>query len=277
MFLPRRCLRFGACVVALAMGGCIIPDFDIDIEPERTNPGAVRIVQAVGVPERAHEACANAALGFGACPVPPDTVPPGLLQVEGQAFCVCQGGRDINALGGFDIFVEDPDLNDDGTPKDDIFGALLLDLDPDADDPSEYVAYSNYLPPAEPAKLAPLGQGGYGQPIERPATNLKSWALGVETSVDLCNNDAEAPVAPGLHSLRLVVTDRPWFVPIAMKDGKPERAEDAYVREDTPQLVGVPDLPSGATYAVANFVFECIDETSELGNQVCNCAEEADG
>ena len=135
-----------AGLLAVLGCACIIPDTDIDVQPNRTNPGAVRIVQAIAVSAQANESCAQEP-GFEVCPVPPDTVVPGLIELENQAFCVCEGGgRDGNALGGFRIFVEDPDVDEDGAPRDTLIGAFLLDVDPDTDSLSQFVAYTNYFP-----------------------------------------------------------------------------------------------------------------------------------
>lgn len=250
---------------------CIIPDTDIDVQPIRTNPGAVRIVQAVALSTQANEACADEP-GFQVCPVPPDTVVPGLIELENQAFCVCEGGgRDGNALGGFQIFVEDPDV-DDGIPRDALLGALLLDVDPGAESLSPFVAYTNYFP-TSPAQRSAAGT--YEQPIERPASNLQEWTVGLDTTVDLCNDNNGTPLTGGLHSLRVIVTDRPWPFPVAVdENGLPKRAGDGFERDETAEpLVGVPDTPGGASYDVADFVFRCVDESDEEGSNVCNCEE----
>ncbi len=262
-----------ACVAALGLGcACIIPDTQIDVQPNRTNPGTIRIVQPISLSAQANEACAQEP-GFEVCPLPEDTVVPGLIEIENQAFCVCEGGRDGNALGGFDIFVEDPDLDEDGEPRDTLLGALLLDAPPDADPLTPFVAYTNYFPTNRAAQR--FATGTYEQPIERPPSNLKSWSLGIDTKLDLCNNNNGAPLAPGLHNLRLVVTDRPWPFPVRTDErGWPEPDGGGFARNEAEDpLVGVPDLPAGASYDVADFVFRCEDETSAAGASVCNCEE----
>jgi hypothetical protein len=203
----------------------------------------------------------------------------GLLAIEGVPFCTCEPGfLDQNALRAFDILVEDPDVDENGDPADTILGALLLDLPTGADDPSSYVAYPNLLSGTEPATIYQLGLGGYRNPIERPPPQLRSWTLGRDTGdVDLCNDNAAAPdgkLAPGLHSLRLVVTDRPWYRPFVRdEDGEPIRdsANRPIPDEDAMPLVGVPDTPAGASYAIADYVFEC-HSTMEEGIS-CFCGD----
>ncbi|MEM6295250.1 MAG: hypothetical protein AAGA54_28520 [Myxococcota bacterium] len=261
--------------LASAAAGCIIPDTDIDVQPNRTNPGTVRIVQAVPLTQEADDAC-GLEPGLEVCLVPPFTVVPGLIEVENQAFCVCEGGRDLNALGGFDIYVEDPDVTSEGDPRDDIFGVFLLDAPADAQQVAPFIAYTNFLPSNRPAQRVPLGGAGtYAQPIERPPTNLKSWTLGIETAVDLCNDNNGTALEPGLHSLRIIVTDRPWPFPVELgPQGEPSVEGDGFARDETEDpLVGIPDTVAGASHAAANFVFRCEDEASEAGAAVCNCEE----
>lgn len=267
---------------------CIIPDNDIEVRPARTNPGAVRIVEAVAITPEAVAACAQVPIAGEpvgeslreTCPLPPITVPTGLIRLEGQTLCLCPEGQvDGGALGGFDIYVEDPDVESDGSPSDDLYGVFLLDVPPEATDVTrggfdlhEFVAYTNYLDPEQPARLVPLPVGSYVEPIERPPTNLKSWSLGVDERVDFCNNNEGAPLPePGLHSLMLVVTDRPWYVPVKRNQlGAPERKDGVLQRDGLP-LVGVPDLPGGASYAVAHYVFECLTEDVAPEVDVCDC------
>ena len=91
-------------------------------------------------------------------------------------------------------------------------------------------------------------------------------------------DNAAAPdgkLTPGLHSLRVIVTDRPWYRPfeygpdgmvVLDADGEPVRVDA------TAATVGVPDLPGGATYSVADYVFRCRDGLDPDAG--CNCAEE---
>ncbi len=263
--------RARAGLLAVLGCGCIIPDTNIDVQPIRTNPGTVRIVQAVAFSAQANAACADEP-GFEVCPVLPETVVPGLIEIENQAFCACEGGRDGNAIGGFRIFVEDPDVDEDGAPRDALIGAFLLDVDPDADSLTPFVAYTNYFPTNRPAQRSPPGTY---EPIERPPSNLREWTLGLDTTVDLCNDNNGTPLAPGLHNLRVLVTDRPWPFPVVVdSNGAPQRAGDGFERDATQDaIVGVPDTPGGASYDVVDFVFRCVEESSDEGINVCNCEE----
>jgi len=254
--------------------GCIVPDTQIQVQPNRTNPGTVRIVQGVALSDEANAACAEVP-GFAVCPLPSETIVPGLIDPDDQAFCTCEGGgRDANALGGFDIFVQDPDVDGDGEPRDTLLGAFLLDVEPGVEPISQFVAYTNYFPTNRPA--LPYDPG-YEQAIERPAANLRSWRLGTDSNLDLCNDNNGTSVGPGLHSLRLIVTDRPWPFPVLVDEvGQPQTDDDRFVRDEAVDpLVGVPDLPGGASFDVADFIFRCVDETSAEGANVCNCEEVA--
>lgn len=264
-----------AAIASLAIVGCIIPEDDIRIRGAFQNPGAVRIVQSTPLSEQVNEACSEVDRRLLACPLVPDTQPFGLVELPGEPFCVCPE-RDDNHLFEFDIYAEDPDVDEDGQPSDSLFGVFLLDP-PDAStfDPLPFVAYENYLDPTSPAVIAPPST--YSDAIERPSPNLRVWVIGRDTGMDLCNNDNNRKLEPGLHELRLIVTDRPWYVPVEVNDdGAPVRdADDVLVRTDAPPVIGVPDLPGGATYDTANMVFRCYgsDENAPPEGQSCNCAE----
>jgi len=256
--------------------GCIIPDIDITILPEITNPGAIRLVQAVPITEQLDAACPGVT-----CPLPPDTVSFGLIltEDESRAFCSCSGDtRDLNALGEFDVFVEDPDIDPEtAEPSDTLLGAFLLDP-PDSSvyDATAYLAFEAYLNPNTPAQLVP-GAGYNSWDDLRPTPNLKAWRLGAETGVDLCNPSPGVHLTAELHSLQLVVTDRPWYVPFPVDErGLPERNEDGSYRVDPNALplAGVPNLPGGATYDIANYVFRC--EDAAMSPELCNCSVEAE-
>lgn len=89
---------------------------------------------------------------------------------------------------------------------------------------------------------------------------------------DLCNDDNGQALTPGLHNLQIMVTDRPFFRPPRLDaDGEP--VLDARGRPVLlPTQYGMPDLGVGATWAVANYVFECQDSLTGSG---CSCVEEA--
>jgi len=255
--------------LTLLGAGCIIPDSGIRLLAERTNPGAVRLVQPVALTPEVIEAC-KAVSPLSSCPTPQRTLPFGLIEIPDRPFCICPSNqRDLNALAEFHIFVEDPDVGPDLEPLDVILGALLLDPTEDGTVP---VAYENYLSTSQPARPVPLG-AAYNNAIDRPPPNLKQWILGSETRVDLCNNNNGAPISPGLHTLRIVVTDRPWYVPVAEADTDyevgPELQDGAIVRQfDQDPIRGVPDLPGGATYDTAAYVFRCLDAAQ---SDLCNC------
>jgi hypothetical protein len=133
------------------------------------------------------------------------------------------------------------------------------------------------LPANVPAANVNLGFNGYADAIVRPEPLVRRWTLGAETRVDLCNDNAAAQngkLEPGLHSLRIIVTDRPWYREF-------ERDDDGEVlldEDDRPLRVpieeasiGVPDLPGGATYAIADYVFRCGFGRDPEAN--CNCLE----
>jgi hypothetical protein len=270
--MPRRAAT-GFTLLLLA-AACIIPDAEIEILPERNNPGAVRLVNRISMSVEANRACTKADPLFAEeCPLPPPSQPPGLVDfsADGQPFCSCPPGeRDNNALRQFDVFVEDPDV-DNNVPRDDILGAFLLDVPLSAEDPSEYVAYQNYLPSNEPATLFPIGRGGYNDAIERPTPSLKSWTIGIDGRIDLCNDNVGGSLEPGLHQLTLVVTDRPWYTEVQTDDkGKPLYKDGELVRTGDSPRIGVPDLPVGATSDSQVFVFRCLDSS----DQACNCSAE---
>lgn len=254
------------------VGACIIPDSGIQLEIQRSNPGAVRLVQPVAISAEALAACENDA---GVCPVPDRTLPFGLISsAVDRPFCRCPSNqRDLNALYQFDIFVEDPDVDpqDERDPIDTLLGALILDPDPNN---GPAVAYENYLPTSQAARLV-QGNPAYDEAIERPPPNLKAWTLGIESPVDLCNNNNGVAVAPGLHTIQVVVTDRPWYVPVSEREedgvSLPEVQGNTFVREiNEDPIAGVPDLPGGATFDTATYVFECLDSAE---SDLCNCSQ----
>jgi hypothetical protein len=61
------------------------------------------------------------------------------------------------------------------------------------------------------------------------------------------------------------------------KDGAPSRDSDGQLVREGDPLLGVPDLPGGATYDVAHYVFECLDETAMPETGVCDCDDPMEG
>jgi hypothetical protein len=254
-------------VVLVVGSGCIIPDAGIVVRDEFLNVGAVRIVEPTPVTARADEDCAERTTLSG-CPYIPVSLGSGLIRPD-SPLCVCPG-RDFGLGGGFDIFVEDPDIDAGGDPKDEILGGLFLDMPTSAEDPRDYLAYTARLPPEQPARLVRASEV---QTIERPDPHLKSWTLGERGPVDLCNDDDGSKLEPGLHELRLVVTDRPWYRPV-MRDamGEPLEDEDGeLVFHDA--VIGMPDLPAGATYDTTTYVFQCYDGANPPEGIECDCEE----
>jgi hypothetical protein len=277
----REFPSYGRSLLALALtSACIIPDSGIDARGEAVNPGAVRLIQSTALTERANRACKDAGLGLANCPMIPDV----LYGLVDEELCSCPSPLvDRNPLPYFDIYVEDPDADDDGNPLDSIFGVFLLDMPNFADDPSEFVAYENLLPPTTPAAPVPFGLG-YANAIERPEPLVRRWTIeGENGAVDFCNDNASSQpptLEPGLHSVRLVVTDRPWYRALVYDDqGRVVVDEKTKERVRVPveeASIGVPDTQAGATYAVANYVFECgdgITPPAEGEQSPCQCAD----
>lgn len=262
---PETAALLLGLAAAAAHGGCIIPDAGIVVQDEFLNMGEVRIVEPTPVTLRADEVCAELP-SLNGCPQIPVSLPSGLIRSD-SPLCVClENESDFGLGGGFDIFVEDPDIDAEGDPKDEILGALFLDMPPDAEDPRDYLAYTNRLPPELPARRFRALEV---QTIERPDPHLKSWTLGEQGPVDLCNDDDGAKIEAGLHELRLIVTDRPWYRPLSIDaSGEPVRDEDGELVYDDP-VIGMPDLPTGATYDTTTYVFQCYDSASE--GMGCNC------
>lgn len=246
-----------ALAASAGLWGCIIPDADIDIEDQFVNKGAVRLVEPTPVTQRADDSCDELPGVSTRCPNQPDTVPSGLIRPD-PPLCVCTQG-DLG-LGGFDIFVEDPDADDD------IIGAFFLDMPTDPANVQDYLAYTNQLPPEEPAQLF---RASDSLTIERPDPNLRAWAIAGQSRWDLCNDNNAVRLSVGLHQIQLIVTDRPWYRPQSLDAaGRPVRDEDGNLVLGEP-VIGMPDLAAGATYDTTHYVFECHDEEDE--EVECSC------
>lgn len=254
----------GVAVGTGSGAACIIPDADIRVEDEFVNVGAVRIVEPTPITPRADDDCDERTTLSG-CPQL-ITLPSGLIRPD-SPLCVCPE-MDFG-LGSFELFVEDPDIDDEGDPKDAIVGALFLDMPADAEDPRDYLAYTNQLAPEEPA---PRFRASDVQTIERPDPHLKAWTIAPQGRWDLCNDNDGVRVEPGLHELRLIVTDRPWYRPAVLDaDGKPLIEDGAMVFLDP--VIGMPDLPAGATYDTTTYVFQCHDSSNPMGIE-CSCVQQ---
>lgn len=280
--MPRAC---GARLVALAGlalvgAGCIIPDRGIRAESDDDNPGAVRIIEAIVLPAELTAACddldATEADRRG-CPQVPPATPQGLL--PGGPYCACPG-RDRNVLPELSLYAEDPDrLRDD--PADTLYAVALLDLDPLTDAPQNYVAYPEHLFPGGAGEYI-RDRAGYGDQTElRPSVGREDNGLWRFTfgkdrgaGTDLCNDDDGRTLSVGLHNLTIMVTDRPFFQPTRLDaDGEPVIGADGQPELLRPQY-GMPDLAVGATWAVANYVFECLNGVGTMDvdpDARCNC------
>jgi hypothetical protein len=278
-----------AAVVAVAVGtaavSCIIPDRDIQFEGGPANPGAVRILDRTPLPPAWTQWCLDRDLDddidtAAFCHSARDTRGGGLIRPEEDgAFCVCpEGQRDERAPALWTIYAEDPDLDGEAR-KDTLYGVLLRDPDPSGDSPEDAIAYENYLercgpgiPLDKPSLVTfPLeGEDGpaYSErvlpPVARNTAPLWEFPIddAVSERIDLCNDDNGDALAPGLHTLQFLVTDRPFFEAVR------EEADGSVV---TKEQCGVPDIAAGATYATIHYVFECVDGTLEENQDVCAC------
>jgi hypothetical protein len=266
--VKHRVARLAALLVLTS--GCIIPDREIDIEPLDDNQFAVRIVQPTPLLSEMLDVCTDdeskdPELSRAHCPQVPDNArPSGLITPEPgnsvPGFCTCPGAgsRDGRRIDSFIIWAEDGD-RDGGEPKDTLFGAALLDPDPGSSFQGA-VAYRNYWDPSVPATRVDVTDvsDDLEPSVGRADNGLWGFRLREAGSneIDLCNDDDEKKVAAGIHALRFIVTDRPFF-----------QAELPPLAESGPPMLvpqpGVPDLAAGATYAIVDFVFECRDPVND--------------
>jgi hypothetical protein len=236
------------------------------------NEYAVRIVEPVALSDQAHSACHDATdRKKRFCPMPPEWGLPHFLDPDLSAdyfFCRCEeakGEQDDHSLPAFSLYAEDPDANVDGSPKDTLYGAILLDHDRSSyEDPNQSVDYTSILHPSDPAVLL---EGDREDPIlysplNRPNPFLRSFELVGQSAtgqIDLCN-DANQTLERGWHTLTIIVTDRQWF--------QPESGE----RQD-----GVPDLAIGATYDTMTYSFFCHSKEEDPACvDQCNIPEDDD-
>jgi hypothetical protein len=269
-------------LLALGVAGCIIPDRGIGFEGEFDNEGAVRIVQPTPLPSEMLDICNEPEADLrdsSYCPQVPHTIHSGLIGRPADApFCVCPSGADTRVLPEFFIYAEDPDRAQD-EPIDALYAVALLDFDPtESDDPQNAVAYREQLPPGTVGELV------RDRNIVTPEFSAVAASDGREDNLlwqfrfgknggggtDLCNDNGGISLTPGLHGITVMITDRPFLrppllgvdgEPIVDQSGNPVLAGTQY---------GMPDLAIGATYAVANWVFECKDP---MVDEACACEE----
>ncbi len=242
-------------VVGVAMTTCIVPD-DIQLS-ERLNEHAVKIVEPAGVSLQAACACdpnrrntcdpdePMSAWDPSGCPQPTSTGVPHLLDPDLFPFCACpQGFTDQSPpLSALELFVEDLDTQgNDGAPKDEIYAALLVDYDPDVDDPASRL---RYFPAFRPGQRLP----------EIPPLEVLGAEPRLLRRLLISNTDEgdfnpcvsqDAPLEEGWHQLTVLVTDRDWFSFTA--PGDPDTVQ---------QQVGVPDYAAGATQDTTHYSFFC--------------------
>lgn len=271
-----------ASTAALLSAACIIPDRDIQIDPGIDNLSAVRIVERAPRLAEMDELCEvddieKARLEY--CPEVRRARPSGLIEPDEGELCVCPGGprTDRHAIENFIIYAEDADREFD-RPKDTIYGVALLDPALFESNPTSAVAYENYWQAGRTGEIVAVGQDDpedrTSAPVGRRVLNLWQFpfgnsddSAGLAFHVDLCNDNNGRALTPGLHNLRFMVTDRPFFRPLALVDGEPAKTKDGKPAYD-PQQFGVPDLAAGATYSTIDYVFECFDSE----NPDCDCA-----
>jgi hypothetical protein len=255
-------LLVAGLVTASALAACILPDRDIQIVNEgQQNRHAIRIVEPIELTDDALAACEAAAsdADLDACPQPGVRALPHFLDpaLDEYDFCACASlEQDSKKLAAVTLYVEDRDEDRDGN-YDKLYAALQLDLVQDDPDPDHYVQYTDFISPTVP--LTEDDQLQY-QPLGRPDPHLRVLELGSsDDPIDLCN-DLDRPLARGFHTLRLIVTDKPWFA-------------DAQGRIQP----GVPDLAGGATYDTATYVFFCGDKNNEADDHCLDQCIPKDG
>jgi hypothetical protein len=270
-------VRRARVVIFAVAAACIIPDREITFEGGPDNAFAVRIIERTPLPMEMIDIC-NAdpvkqkdLIDLRFCPDVRRSLPSGLIEDPDGPFCICPNGEDERAIPAFTIYAEDGDLDGDD-PRDRLRGVFLLDPDPVDDEPNLAVAFNEYWAIGDEAVRVdaedlemPDPAGGRTAPNEaRDFT--PQWRFRIDNGsgfVDLCNGADD--IEPGLHNLRFMVTDRPWFE-------RPQLVDDMMV--GTISQPGVPDVAGGATYAVTNYVFECIDEIDDTDPRsgACRCA-----
>lgn len=279
----RRPSMLALGVLALSGAACIIPDREIGFEAEEANPGAVRIVQPTPLAAEMLEACTakdSEARDREQCPQVPEvgTMHSGLVERPADApFCVC-AGHDARHLEEFFVHAEDPDRRRE-QPADTLYGVALLDFDPFAPvSPQTFVAYEQQLAPGAPGEVVrdrndpPSPGQNVVASTGREDNFLWRFRFGKNggDGTDLCNDDNGRKVSVGLHTLTVMITDRPFFRPPRRgPDGEPVLDQNGDPIVDGP-VPGMPDLAVGATYSMASWVFECHDPAV---NPECNCEE----
>ncbi|HET6583671.1 MAG TPA: hypothetical protein VFG69_09490, partial [Nannocystaceae bacterium] len=233
---------------------------------------------------------------FSFCPEVRYTQPSGLIRPDdGGSFCICPGPpdqevRDLRRITGFEIYAEDGDVRGDKS-EDTLYGVLLLDPDPLSSTPHNAAAYRTFWEPCGAGERISVSENKDGDrtgpPVGRESSQVTVFKLddgsAYPPELDLCNNNSGESLTPGLHDLQFMVTDRPFFRPPELQGA--DRGADGEPKFVARQC-GVPDLAAGATYAVIDYVFECVDSAIDPPDCVqvreseddprpictCNCA-----
>jgi len=261
---PARRIPAFALALALVGPSCVLPDYDINISNEAiTNRHPVRIVEPTRLTVEAQAACDDPDTErVEICPQPPpeqanDVLPHFLDPVANPLydFCSCPiGQQDTFARPNFPIYIEDRDEDADRN-VDDLYAALLLDPSPLNPKPQTSVRYRIYLNPQDPI---PRASSIEYNPIGRADPLLRELRLGNEyRDFDFCNGASDVPLAAGMHTLVVMITDRQWFTP-----------DNGAIQE------GVPDLAAGASFDALTYVFSCASSTSERCASQCKPIEE---
>lgn len=249
-----------ALTTGLLVAACILPDRGIVIVDENVqNKHPVRFVESVPITEEALDTCLaslDEEKPNQVCqPSDPATALPHFLDPKFPYYnfcsCVVDTEEDSRKLQPATLYVEDR-KNDVNKDLDPIYAALQLDIQPGETQPSQKVFYQSYVNPTVPLKEVDDVQY---EPPRRPDTGreLRQLNLGNQDEpIDLCNGIG-LPLSRGYHTLRIIVTDAPWFNP----------TDDENDRE-----IGVPDLANGATYDTLEYVFFC-DDKSDPENKHC--------
>ena len=266
----KRPLVACAALSGAALLACVLPDRGIMIIDEQVqNKHPVRFVEPTPVTNEAANQCLNAIKKYQTrvCqPSDPATalplfLDPGLQDDNGKfpyRFCACGVQEsDTLRLPAVTLYVEDrADDVDDGL--DPIYAALQLDLRPDDSQPQRTVEYLAYVDPSVGLPESLLDYAPPNRPNKASGRGLRELNLGnAEPSqrIDLCNGAGTTALTRGFHTLRVIVTDAPWFKP-----------DDDDGLGTQVQQFGVPDLTNGATYDTITYVFHCDDKTSDLDN-----------
>jgi hypothetical protein len=251
-------------LIALAMGACVLPDRGIVIVDEDVqNKHPVRFVESIQLTEDAKEVCDAELKAPKVCqPGEAEDALPAFLDpsIKTYQFCACDLlQEDTRKLPATTLYVEDR-KNDVGQDLANIYAALQLDIDADETEPYQAVAYREVVNPDAPLRPTDVAYAPPKRPPENAGRELRALRLGEpDRPIDLCNGASNRPLDRGFHTLRIIITDLPWFNPGV---------------EDTDRQPGVPDLAGGATFDTLSFTFYCDDKTNPEGPCATQCQDQ---